>query len=309
MGRAPPRLALARADHRHAGVREATATRSCAARCRTATSPSSIRRARCRCSPRRRSSATRATSTRTGATFETLMAACGVALLIALAFARRVAGRSGRRGCRSARRSRRVAPLLLGSVVLTRFDLWPAALIAGAMAALLSGRLRLGHGLLGAGVVAKIWPGVLLPLTVAYVWRTRGRREALVCLGIAAGRRRRGRAAVLRDLAARRLDELLAPALAAAADREHRRRADRRLAPRLRHRRDDGLEPRLAEHRRRRSRAPSACVQSVVQLGVLVGIWIAFARRDRVARGAGAVTRPRRSSRSSRSGRCCRRSS
>ena len=33
----------------------------------------------------------------------------------------------------------------------------------------------------------KIWPGVLLPLTVAYVWRTRGRREALVCLGVVAG--------------------------------------------------------------------------------------------------------------------------
>ena len=28
---------------------------------------------------------------------------------------------------------------------------------------------------------------MLLPLTVAYVWRTRGRRDALVCLGIAIG--------------------------------------------------------------------------------------------------------------------------
>jgi uncharacterized membrane protein len=79
-----------------------------------------------------------------------------------------------------------VAPLLLGSVVLSRFDLWPAALVAGALAALLSGRFRLGHGLLGVGILAKVWPGVLLPLTVAHVWRTRGRREALVCLGVAA---------------------------------------------------------------------------------------------------------------------------
>ncbi len=79
-----------------------------------------------------------------------------------------------------------IAPLLLGSVVLSRFDLWPAALTAGALAAIASGRLRLGHGLLGVGIVAKVWPGVILPLAVAYVWRSRGRREALVCLGITA---------------------------------------------------------------------------------------------------------------------------
>ena len=38
-----------------------------------------------------------------------------------------------------------LAPLLLGTVVLTRFDYWPAALTAGGMAVLLSGRLRLGQ--------------------------------------------------------------------------------------------------------------------------------------------------------------------
>ena len=77
-----------------------------------------------------------------------------------------------------------VFPLLLGSVVLTRFDVWPAALTLAALAALVWERDRLGLGLLGVAVVAKLYPVVIVPLAVAYVWRRRGRREALVCLGI-----------------------------------------------------------------------------------------------------------------------------
>jgi hypothetical protein len=116
--------------------------------------------------------------------FEVLMAVCGAALVIALAFAL-VALRAPPGRMFAALSLVALAPLLLGSVVLTRFDLWPAALTAAALASLLWGRARLGHGLLAAGFVTKIWPGVLVPLTIAYVWRTRGKREALVCLGIA----------------------------------------------------------------------------------------------------------------------------
>ena len=78
-------------------------------------------------------------------------------------------------------------PLLLGSVVLTRFDLYPAALVAAALAALVHRRDRLGLGLLGAAVAVKLYPAVLVPVALAYVWRRRGRREALICLGICAG--------------------------------------------------------------------------------------------------------------------------
>jgi Glycosyltransferase family 87 len=75
-------------------------------------------------------------------------------------------------------------PFLLGSVVLTRFDLWPSALTAGAVAALLAGRLRLGHGVLGLAAAAKLYPALLLPVTLAYVWRNRGRAEAVRCASV-----------------------------------------------------------------------------------------------------------------------------
>jgi hypothetical protein len=76
-----------------------------------------------------------------------------------------------------------VFPLALGTVVLTRYDLWPAALAAAALAAVLAGRERLGLAVLGVAVAAKIYPLVLLPPLLVYVARTRGRREAAIGLG------------------------------------------------------------------------------------------------------------------------------
>jgi Glycosyltransferase family 87 len=117
--------------------------------------------------------------------FEGLMAAFGALAVVGVALALSALG-AGLGRMAAAVGFVAVAPLLLGSVVLSRFDLWPAAIVVGALAALVSGRLRLGSGLLGVGVAAKLWPGVLVPLALAYVWRTRGRREALVCAAIAA---------------------------------------------------------------------------------------------------------------------------
>jgi hypothetical protein len=115
--------------------------------------------------------------------FEWLMALCGVATVLLSAVVLSGLGASRKR---TAAVLVFVAgfPLLLGSVVLTRFDLYPAALVAGALAALVHGRHRLGFGVLGAAVAVKLYPGVLLPLALAYVWRRRGRREALVCLAV-----------------------------------------------------------------------------------------------------------------------------
>jgi Glycosyltransferase family 87 len=112
--------------------------------------------------------------------FEGVMAGFGAMLVVCVALALAALG-AGLARLAAGVAFVAIAPLLLGSVVLSRFDLWPALLLAGALAALVSGRLRLGSGLLGLGVAAKLWPGVLVPLVVAYVWRTRGRREALAC--------------------------------------------------------------------------------------------------------------------------------
>jgi hypothetical protein len=78
-----------------------------------------------------------------------------------------------------------LAPLVLGSVLIYRYDLWPAALAVGGLAALLAGRERWGFASLGLGIAAKIFPAVIVPPALAYVWRTRGRRDALLCLAIA----------------------------------------------------------------------------------------------------------------------------
>ncbi len=118
--------------------------------------------------------------------FEWLMAACGAASVLLAAVA--LAGLAASRARTAAALALAVGfPLLLGSVVLTRFDLYPAAIVAGALAALVHRRDRLGFGLLGAAVVVKLYPAVLIPLAASYVWRRRGRREAIVCLGVAAG--------------------------------------------------------------------------------------------------------------------------
>jgi uncharacterized membrane protein len=77
-----------------------------------------------------------------------------------------------------------VAPVPLGSLVLTRFDLWPVLLTSTAVASLVSGRDRLGAGFLGAAVAAKLYPAALVPLVAVWIWRRRGRRELLAAAAV-----------------------------------------------------------------------------------------------------------------------------
>ena len=79
-----------------------------------------------------------------------------------------------------------VSPLLLGNVVLSRFDLLPAALATGAVAALLHRRDRLAAVVLAAAICVKLYPAVLVPIAVAWIWRRRGRDDALRWLGLVA---------------------------------------------------------------------------------------------------------------------------
>jgi glycosyl transferase family 87 len=71
-----------------------------------------------------------------------------------------------------------VAPLALGSVVLSRFDLWPAALAVLAVAALVRGRLSISALLLGTAFAAKLWPLALVPVALIWLVRTHGPRAA-----------------------------------------------------------------------------------------------------------------------------------
>ena len=114
--------------------------------------------------------------------FELLMWACAAAAIIFLAYTLTQVGASSPR-LYSAVAFLGLSPLVLGSVVLSRYDLWPAALTIAALAAFLSGRERLGFVVVGIATAAKIYPLVLLPLALVWVARRRGSREVWIGAG------------------------------------------------------------------------------------------------------------------------------
>ncbi len=115
--------------------------------------------------------------------FELMMAACGVIAASLAAFvlaAQRVATRQLVCGVALLAFS----PLLLGAVVLSRYDLFPTMLTVAAVTAMYFDRNRTGFLLLGLGTAAKAFPVVVVPIAAVYVWRRHGRRAALICLAV-----------------------------------------------------------------------------------------------------------------------------
>jgi hypothetical protein len=72
------------------------------------------------------------------------------------------------------------SPLLIGHVFVERYDVWPAALTAVALAAGVRGRYRLGGAALGLGAAAKVYPALLVPVLVIVAARRRGIRESIM---------------------------------------------------------------------------------------------------------------------------------
>jgi hypothetical protein len=219
--------------------------------------------------------------------FDVLMAVCGVAALGLLAYALYVLGASPARAA-AALSFAALAPLLLGSVVLSRFDYWPAALTVGALAALLRGRDRLGFAALGLAVAAKVYAGVLLPLALVWTWKRHGRREALVaaaaflavlavCFGPFLALAPGGVAhSVERQLSRPLQIESLGSALLLAAGAD--------------------VEMETGSGSQNIAGTPGTVVgiaSTAVQAAVLVALWVAFARgpmeRDRLVRYAAAA--------------------
>ena len=78
-----------------------------------------------------------------------------------------------------------VLPAFLGGVILTRFDLVPAALVAGALVLLITGHLRAAAVVVGVGIAVKLYPAVLVPLLAVVAWRKSGRRDLGVVVALA----------------------------------------------------------------------------------------------------------------------------
>jgi uncharacterized membrane protein len=113
--------------------------------------------------------------------FAVLMGVCGGACITAVASALRTVGATAERTW-VALLAIGVSPLVLGSLFDTRFDLWPTLLAVAGLAAVVHERPLVGGVLLGLGFAAKLWPGVLLPIAAAYLWRRRGRTGALAVI-------------------------------------------------------------------------------------------------------------------------------
>lgn len=117
-----------------------------------------------------------------GAAFSGLMLVCLLATAVAAMGIGRAIGLSRRRVA-LAGGAVALTPLVLGSLVQTRYDLLLAALLAGMLWALVTGHTRVMWTLLAAATLAKLAPLALAPVLVIAVRHRAGLRPALAGLG------------------------------------------------------------------------------------------------------------------------------
>lgn len=123
--------------------------------------------------------------------FKLMMTGLGVVVLLATGYSLGRLG-AGRTATLTGLGTIALAPLLLGHVFLNRYDLWPTALVALAVAGYLSHRDAAASGLLAGSFAAKTFALSMLPVVAERILLTRGRRGlvrsaavfAFVCLAI-----------------------------------------------------------------------------------------------------------------------------
>ncbi|MDX6570634.1 MAG: hypothetical protein QOH15_3212 [Gaiellales bacterium] len=118
--------------------------------------------------------------------FSALMGACLAVAAAATAGAAGALGRS-RRVQLAAGTFVALGPALVGSVSLTRFDLWPVALLACALWAFSARRDGTGGVLLGLAIAAKLWPALALPMLLVVAARRGTLRRAGIGVALGAG--------------------------------------------------------------------------------------------------------------------------
>ena len=124
-----------------------------------------------------------ATSAHYNAAFKALMALCGVASLVLVAYLL-VRLRSSTARLWTAVLLVALSPIALGPISLNTYDAWPALLTVAALALLLVGRNVAALALLGLAFATKVYPVVLLPPALVWIWRTAGRRRTLTGLAV-----------------------------------------------------------------------------------------------------------------------------
>jgi uncharacterized membrane protein len=111
------------------------------------------------------------------AAFKALMTLCGAATIVVLALLLvRLGATRGRLWGALALFA--LSPIALGPISLNTYDAWPALLTVVALTLLLAALPVAAFAVLGLAFAAKVYPVVLVPPALVYVWRTVGRRAA-----------------------------------------------------------------------------------------------------------------------------------